>query len=69
MLVALLTTNRRDLPTEVELDETDGLPRACVVNLDNVTREPITSLIAPIARLGPDKMRQVCEALAKATGC
>jgi len=69
VLVALITTVRRDIPTEVPLDIDDGLPRPCVVNLDNVATTPRTCLIEPIARLGPDRMGEVCRALARATGC
>lgn len=69
VLAALITTVRRELPTEVTLDEDDGMPRACVVNLDNVTSEPTVFLISRITRLGPERMHQVCRALAHATGC
>lgn len=59
----------RDIPTEVFLDETDGMPTPCVLSLDNL------SLIRPdlcterITRLGPEKLRAVCEALTTATAC
>lgn len=66
---ALITTVAREIPTEVALDEGDGMPRACVVNLDNVTSAPRASLTQPITRLGPERMQHVCRALAHATGC
>jgi len=69
VLVALITTVRRDIPTEVPLDVDDGLPRPCVVNLDNVTTTSTIFLVEPVTRLGPDRMAQVCRALAHATGC
>jgi mRNA interferase MazF len=69
VLVALITTVRRDLPTEVDLDASDGLPRPCVVNLDNVTTASRAYLTEPITRLRPERMSQVCRALAEATGC
>jgi len=69
VLVALITTVRRDIPTEVPLAVDDGLPRACVVNLDNVTTTSTIFLVEPVTRLGPDRMAQVCRALAHATGC
>jgi mRNA interferase MazF len=69
VLAALITTVRRDVPTEVPLDEDDGMPRACVVNLDNVTTAPRMYLTDRITRLGPERMQQVCRALAHATGC
>ncbi len=69
VLVALITTVRRDIPTEVPLDAEDGLPRACVVNLDSVASTSTAYLIEPITRLGADRMSEVCQALAHATGC
>lgn len=69
VMTALITTVRRDIPTEVALDADDGLPRPCVVNLDNVTTTPAAYLVAQVTRLGPDRMREVCQALARATGC
>lgn len=59
----------RGIPTEVELSESDGMPSACVLSLDNV------SLILPalcterVTRLGVEKLGEVCEALALATAC
>lgn len=59
----------RDIPTEVPLDEDDGMPGPCVLALDNV------SLIRPalctrrITRLSAEKLRAVCEALRVATAC
>ncbi len=69
VLVALVTSVQRDIPTEVTLGAADGMPRPCVVNLDNVTTTSIAYLIEPITRLGSDRMSEVCRALAHATGC
>ncbi|MEO7442198.1 MAG: type II toxin-antitoxin system PemK/MazF family toxin [Acidimicrobiales bacterium] len=69
VLVATVTTRRRDLPTEVALDTDDGMPRACVVSLDNVATERKAHLVERITRLGPDRMADVCRALSYATGC
>lgn len=69
VLVAQVTTHGRDLPTEVPLDADDGMPRPCVVTLDNVTAERKAYLVERITRLGPDKMADICRALARATGC
>lgn len=69
VLVAAVTSHRRDLPTEVALDGDDGMPRACVVSLDNVSTERKAHLVERITRLGPDRMADVCSALARATGC
>jgi mRNA interferase MazF len=69
VLAAMVTTVQRDIPTEVFLDEEDGMPRPCVVNLDSVTSQPRVGLTGRITRLSPARMQQVCRALADATGC
>lgn len=69
VLVAMITQAVRDIPTEVALDARDGMPRTCVVNLDNVATESVALLTGRITRLGPERMHQVCRALAHATGC
>lgn len=69
VLVALVTRTVRDIPTEVSIDEADGMPTACVVNLDNIATEPVAFLTERITRLGPDRMHQVCRALTHASGC
>lgn len=69
VLAVPATRTARQIPTEVVLDEADGMPQACVLNLDNV------SLIRPalctelITRLGPEQIGDVCDALRLATGC
>lgn len=69
VIVATVTTRRRDIPTEVPLDADDGMPGACVVSLDNLATERKSHLVERITRLGPDAMARVCRALAHATGC
>lgn len=68
-LVAPLTTRVRGIPTEVPLDAGDGLPRACVVSLDNVRPMPMSHLVERISRLDDARMEEVCEALRFATDC
>lgn len=68
-LVAPLTTRVRNLPTEVALDADDGLPRPCVVSLDNVQPVARALLVQRISALGPARMAAVCEALAAAVEC
>lgn len=69
VMVATVTSVVRHVPTEVALDESDGMPRACVVSLDNVQVERVALLTERITRLGPERMSEVCTALAVATGC
>ena len=47
----------------------DGMPEECALSLDNTTLIPKALFVAPICRLGPERMAQVCRALALASGC
>ena len=47
----------------------DGLPRSSVVNLLDLRVVPVALLVEPITTLASDRMRDVCDALAFATGC
>jgi mRNA interferase MazF len=67
--VAYVTQTIRDIPTEVRLGESDGMPRECVVTLDNLETVSRGLLSEPIASLSGPRMHDVCRALAIATGC
>ena len=69
LTVAFLTTTIRDIPTEVRLGAEDGMPKECVVNLDNLRHISRSLLSEPIATLSGPRMHEVCRALAIATGC
>ena len=69
ILVAPCTTTVRDIPSEVPLGTGDGLPRDCVVNLDNTTLVDAAMLGDVVTTLGRTRMRQICSALARAVGC
>ena len=69
LTVAYLTRTVRDIPTEVRLGSTDGMPAECVVNLDNIRQVPRVLLDDPITSLAGKRMDEVCRALAIATGC
>lgn len=66
--VAPITTRRRGIPPEVELGPPDGLPQACVVNLDNLVTIPKAALQERISLLRPVKLRAVETALHFALG-
>ncbi|MGH2763179.1 MAG: type II toxin-antitoxin system PemK/MazF family toxin [Thermoleophilaceae bacterium] len=68
-LVVPLTTRIRDIPTEVRLDEGDGLPQPCVASLDNVQPLAASLLVEQVSELRAERMDEVCTALAVATGC
>lgn len=63
------TQRIRGIPTELILETSDGMPRLCVLNFDNVLTMPKAWLVERICRLGPDRLRDVCRVLALATGC
>jgi mRNA interferase MazF len=69
VLGAPATKTIRGIPTEVPLDRSDGMPEPCVLALDNVAPIRASLCSRRIARLGPERMRQVCEALRHATAC
>lgn len=59
----------RGIATEVALTRDDGMPQDCVLSLDNTTLVPREFLVERITRLRPERMSEVCGALALATGC
>jgi mRNA interferase MazF len=61
--VAPLTRTVRSIITEVPLGVSDGLPTACVVNLDNVQTLPRELLGQRIATLSEARLRDVFRAL------
>ena len=66
--VAPITTRVRRIPTEVPLGLREGLPKACVVNLDTITTIPRRTLTQPIGPLPPEKLAAVERALMFALG-
>jgi mRNA interferase MazF len=62
--VAPITSTIRDIPTEVALDESNGMPRACAVNLDHVQTVPKDRVGATVTTLDRSTMRDVARALA-----
>ena len=63
------TRTIRGIPTEVRLGADDGMPADCVLSLDNVLVVPKGLFVERICRLSIERMREVCAALAVATGC
>lgn len=69
VLVAPLTSTIRDIPTAVRLGPEDGLDRDCVAALDNLTLLRRTRFMHRIGLLAPERMSQLCRALAVAVAC
>ena len=63
VMVAPLTTRIRGISSEVSLGDEDGVPRACVVNLDTITTIAKASLRERLTALGAEKCKAVQEAL------
>jgi mRNA interferase MazF len=67
--IASITRTVRGIPTEVVLDEDDGMPVRCVVSLDNLGDAWNAMLTEQVTTLRPERMREVCQALSVALGC
>ena len=67
--VAPITSTIRGVPSEVALGPEDGMKQGCVVNLHNVMTVSRDALGRRVAALSPERMKQVCAALAFALGC
>ncbi len=69
LLAAPVTRTIKRIPPEVRLDRDDGMPSECVLTLDNVRVVRPSLLTDRITTLSAARMREVCDALAFATGC
>jgi mRNA interferase MazF len=69
VLVAPATRTVRQIPTQVQLDEDDGMPYPCALTFDNVLTIPKAMLVERVTVLGPAKLAELCAALAVATDC
>ncbi len=66
--IAPVTTRIRGIRAEVQLGPEDGLPRQCVVNLDNINTIAKDLIQQFITELGQEKLRAVDEAIHFALG-
>ncbi len=69
VLVAPLTSTVRDIPTAVRLGPDDGLDRECIAAMDNLTLLAKGRFVQRIGLLSPERMEQLCQALAIAVAC
>ncbi len=69
LLAMPATRTIRDIPTEVRLDRADGMPLECVLSADNLRVVRKAHLTSHLTTLGPDRLREVCAALAFAVAC
>jgi mRNA interferase MazF len=66
--VAPITSTIRDIPSEVLLTETDGMPRSSAINLDHLQTVSQDRLGGLITTLPSDRMQEVRAALLFALG-
>jgi mRNA interferase MazF len=67
--VAPVTSAIRGVPSEVVLDETDGMKKACAANLHNVVTVSQARLGKRVGRLSSIRMGELCAALRFSMGC
>ena len=67
--VAPITSTIRGVPSEVLLDEEDGMKTPCVVNLHNTVTVSQDRLGRRIAQLSSLRMNEICTALRFSLGC
>src|SRR3974390_194118 len=67
--VAPITSTIRDVPSEIRLDEEDGMKQPCAVNLHNAVTIAQQRLGKRGGRLSPQRMHEVCRALGFSLGC
>lgn len=68
-IVAPITSTIRGLPSEVMVGIDEGLRHDSAINLDHIQTVDQQLLRRFTGTLSEEKMRQVCQALAIATGC
>lgn len=69
LIAVPITRNVRGIPTEVSLDEADGMPEPCAISLDNIRVVDKSLLTSKITYLGLARMAEVCSALTIAVDC
>ena len=69
VMVSPLTRTIRGLPTEVHLDERDGVRIECVASFDNVATVWKGHLTRHLATLPAARWPEVCAAMRTAIGC
>ena len=67
--VAPITSAIRGVPSEVVLDEEDGMKASCAVNLHNAVTISQDRLGRRVAHLSSSRMGEICAALRFSLGC
>lgn len=61
--IAPITRTIRNIPVEVLLDQKDGLPARCVVNVDDITTIPKSLIKQRITMLSVQHIQQIDDAI------
>ena len=69
LTVAPVTSTIRGVPSEVVLNEEDGMKSPCAVNLHNAVTVSQQRLGKRVAQLSSVRMNEVCAALRFSLGC
>jgi mRNA interferase MazF len=67
--VAPITSTIRGVPSEVILDEADGMKKPCAVNLHNMVTVSQQRLGRRVARLSNVRLGEICAAARFSIGC
>ena len=67
--VAPISSTIRGVPSEVVLDENDGMRAPCAVNLHNAITVSRERLGRRVAQLTSARMSEICDALRFSLGC
>jgi len=67
--VAPISSTIRGVPSEVVLDEEDGMKAPCAVKLHNTASVPQERLGLRVTRLSSLRMNEICAALRFSLGC
>lgn len=68
VVISSITTRIRNIPVEVRLGKREGLPKACVANMDVLATIPKRVLVKHITTLTDAKINEVNSALKFALG-
>jgi mRNA interferase MazF len=69
IVVAPVTSTVRGIPTEISLGSREGLPVPCVASFDNLRPMRRSLLSERVGRLGAERRRELCRALAALADC
>ena len=69
VLAAPVTRTIRDIPTELRLSTSDGMPTECVASFDNLRVVAKAYLVERQCTLDPTRLVEACEALQAAVDC